>query len=149
MNRYTYRAKSCGDDKWVYGSYIVIPPPPTCFGESLPETHHIAYADPRYVPDWGLPYKMVMTEVDCQTVCQCLDIWDDNDVCIFEKDVIEFCLSEDEIPSERWQSGCVVWSRSHGRWVVSTQTTRYGFVDVVCCRVVGNRFDGGIKDELR
>lgn len=56
--------------EWIEGGYADIPAPPVCIGEPGKPTACIVAPDSRYMPDWGLPYRMAMYEVDPATVGQ-------------------------------------------------------------------------------
>lgn len=69
--RYKFRGKMIPENEWIYGTLLRIPAPPYCWGENPPkDKYYIQFADPRYMPDWGMPYKMVQGEVNPETIGQ-------------------------------------------------------------------------------
>lgn len=83
-----FRGKRIDNGKWVEGGYGEIPAPPVCIGEPGKPTACIVAKDSRYMPDWGLPYKMAMYEVDPSTVGQCTGLPDRDGNRVFEGDII-------------------------------------------------------------
>ena len=108
MRRILFKAKCKDTGKWVEGGYGEIPAPPQCFGETQPPEVCIVCADPRYTPDWNLPYKMVMVEVRPETVCQFTGFFDQNGDRIFEGDILNDTVSD----------GIATWVPEHGAFMI-------------------------------
>ena len=70
---------------WIYGSFLRIPAPPVCFGEKGADECYIIFADPTYMPDWNMPYKMLQGKVILETVGQYTGLHDKNNVEIYER----------------------------------------------------------------
>ena len=78
MREYRFRGKEIDTGKWVYGGLFKEPAPPQCFEKTLEDKYWIVYPNPRYMPDWNLPYQMVRTDVNPETIGQYTGLKDKN-----------------------------------------------------------------------
>ena len=144
-----FRGKEIDTGKWVYGGLFKEPAPPQCFEKNLEDKYWIVYPDPRYMPDWNLPYKMVRTDVDKETVGQYTGLKDKNGKEIYEGDVVKVKLYKGE--EEKYFIGKVEYFG--GNFIVDADNNseyhvydldgfgidyRYNLED---CEVIGNIYD--------
>lgn len=137
MNReIKFRGKMIPENEWIFGTILRIPAPPVCFGKSETDKYYIQFPDPRYMPDWNMPYKMVQGEVNPDTIGQYTGLHDKNGKEIYEGDIVKIKYRDEDI-------GKVIYEHNGFSIDVTNMNKNYGRVSFVnnFMEVIGNIYD--------
>ena len=144
MRDIKFRGKMIPENEWIYGTLLRIPAPPYCWGENPPkDKYYIQFADPRYMPDWGMPYKMVQGEVNPETIGQYTGLKDKNGKEIYEGDII-FIKGETKLLDIK---GKVEYSNTFAQFIITNtgsivnETEPLGDYEEENIEVIGNIYD--------
>ena len=131
-----FRGKMIPENEWIFGTILRIPAPPVCFGKSETDKYYIQFPDPRYMPDWNMPYKMVQGEVNPDTIGQYTGLHDKNGKEIYEGDIVKIKYRDEDI-------GKVIYEHNGFSIDVTNMNKNYGRVSFVnnFMEVIGNIYD--------
>lgn len=126
MNRYTYKAKSCCDDNWQYGSLFIEKNWDLTTLKEKEFNYYILPLDADYEDG-----DIEQYEVDEKTICQCTGLQDKNGKYIFESNIVS--------GYENVFKAIVEWNTSFcGFYPFCNEETKI-FADE--CKIIGNKFD--------
>ena len=122
-------------NKWVEGYYLSKKETTYCFTEDYEKNpvKTLYYIAVDSMTDWGLPNEFRCFEIDPDTLCQFIDLIDNNNNKIWENDIVR--LDEDNY--------IIAWDEYDAMFVLSNNyvINHFGNVDNKWCEVIGNQFD--------
>lgn len=141
MRDIKFRGKMILENEWIYGTLLRIPHPPVCIGKEESDKYYIQFADPRYMPDWNMPYKMVQGEIKAETIGQYTGLKDKNGKEIYEGDVVRLKFQKNSLDI----FAKVEYSTTYVQYIVTgTKTILYEnepLSDYEEIEVIGNIYD--------
>lgn len=159
MREYKFRGKMIPENEWIYGTLLRIPAPPYCCGENPPkDKYYIQFADTRYMPDWGMSYKMVQGEIKPETLGQFTGLYDKNGKEIYEGDIVkidahnsDFGYRKEEIRQIKFMDGSfgIYKGISEKEFYFNDLATEFGYGEIDYYEVIGNIFDRSLLNDSK